>query len=195
MITAILTGLTTLLGFVSSFAPAIINAYTRKQDQAHERAMADKQLEAQRLGGQIALATEVARGDTAQQEQLYRYASVPSGNSRVDALNSLVRPYVTMVFFHMWLGVKTVALVIGIESGMQLGALVALVWDDPTIAIFGAIMGFWFGNRAVQRFIDPSYAAMPTVKPVAEFKPQPPAARPTSPALTASSVPDRHAPA
>jgi uncharacterized protein YbjQ (UPF0145 family) len=169
MITAIVTAITTILGFVSSFVPALINAYTRKQDQAHERAMADKQLEAQKVGGQITLATEVARADTAQQEQLYRYASAPSGNSRVDALNSLVRPYISMVFFHVWLGVKTTALVVGIMTGMEIMALVSLVWDDPTVAIFGAIMGFWFGNRAVQRNIDPSYAAMPTVKPV-DFK-------------------------
>ena len=107
MFTAAITAITTILGFVSSLAPAIINAYTRKQDQAHEREMADKQLAAQRLGGQITLATEVARADTEQQRELYRYAAGPSGNSRVDALNSLVRPYITMVFFHLWLGVKT----------------------------------------------------------------------------------------
>ena len=186
MFTGIVTAITTILGFVSSFAPALINAYTRKQDQAHERAMADKQLEAQKVGGQIALATEVARGDTAQQEQLYRYAAGPSGNKRVDALNSLVRPYITMVMFHLWLGIETTVLVIGINAGLDLAALVNIVWDEPTKAIFGAIMGFWFGNRAVQRFVDPSYAAMPVMKPVAGFKP---AARPEPPLAPVS---DRH---
>lgn len=165
MFTAAITAITTILGFVSSFAPAIINAFTRSRDQLHERAMADKQLEAQRLGGQIALATEVARGDTEQQRELYRYAAGPSGNSRVDALNSLVRPYITMVFFHLWLGVKTTALVIGIGAGLEIGALCALVWDDPTIAIFGAIIGFWFGNRAVRMSVDQSYATLPVLKP------------------------------
>lgn len=164
-----IVAITTLLGFISSFAPAIINAWTRKTDQAHERAMADKQLEAQRQGGQISLATEVARGDTAQQSELYRYAAGPSGNKRVDALNSLVRPYITMVMFHLWLGVKTLALVVGI-GGMEIGALVGLVWDEPTLAIFGAIMGFWFGNRAMRQSTDPTYASLPVVKPVAEFK-------------------------
>lgn len=166
----IITGITTILGFVSSFLPALINAWTRKQDQAHERAMADKQLEAQRLGGQISLATEVARGDTAQQHELYRYAAGPSGNSRVDALNSLVRPYVTMVMFHVWLGVKTTALVVGVGAGLELAVLTGLIWDDPTAAIFGAVVGFWFGNRAVRQNIDPTYAAMPTIRPVADLK-------------------------
>lgn len=166
------TAITTILGFVTSFIPALINAYTRKQDQAHERAMADKQLEAQRLGGQITLATEVARADTAQQEQLYRYAAAPSGNRRVDALNSLVRPYVTMVLFHMWLLVKSTALYVAIGAGLEIAVILALVWDSDTAAIFGAIMGFWFGNRMVKHAVDQSYAAIPVVKPVAEFKPK-----------------------
>lgn len=181
-----IVAITTLLGFISSLAPALINAWTRKSDQAHEQKMADKQLEAQRQGGQISLATEVAKGDTAQQEQLYRYAAGPSGNSRVDALNSLVRPYVTMVLFHMWLLVKSTALYVAIGAGIEIATIMALVWDEPTAAIFGAVIGFWFGNRAVRQNIDPTYAAMPTVKPVAEFK---------QTTRLAVPIPDRHAPA
>jgi len=152
-------------GFVSSVLPSIITLFTRKNDQAHERAMADKQLEAAKVGGQIALATEVARADTEQQRELYRYAAGPSGNSRVDALTSLVRPYITMIMFHLWLGIETTVLIVGIRSGLSLGELVQLVWDEPTKAIFGAIMGFWFGNRAVKHFTDTSYAAMPVIRP------------------------------
>ena len=153
-------------GFVTSTLPSIITLFTRKNDQAHERAMADKQIEAAKVGGQIALATEVARADTEQQRELYRYAAGPSGNSRVDALTSLVRPYITMIMFHLWLGIETTVLIVGIRSGLSLGELVALVWDEPTKAIFGAIMGFWFGNRAVKHFTDTSYATMPVVKPI-----------------------------
>lgn len=164
-----IVAITTLLGFLAPAIPALITLFTRKADQAHEQAMADKQLEAQKAGGQIALATEVARADTEQQRELYRYAAGPSGNERVDALNSLVRPYITMIMFHLWLGIETTVLVIGIKQGLQLSELVTLIWDEPTQAIFGAVMGFWFGNRAVKHFTDTSYAAMPTIRPV-EFK-------------------------
>lgn len=68
--------------------------------------------------------------------------------------------------FHLWLGIETLALVIGARAGMGLSELVTLVWDEPTQAIFGAIMGFWFGNRAVKANVDPAYAAMPTVRPI-----------------------------
>lgn len=156
-------------GFLTSTVPSLITLFTRKQDQAHEQEMAKLQMQAAAQGGQISLATEVARADTEQQRELYRYASGPSGNERVDALNSLVRPYITMIMFHLWLGIETTVLVIGIKQGLQLSELVALIWDEPTQAIFGAVMGFWFGNRAVKHFTDTSYAAMPTIKPV-EFK-------------------------
>jgi hypothetical protein len=164
-----IVAITTLLGFIAPVVPALITLFTRKNDQAHERAMADKQLEAAKVNGQIGLATEVARADTEQQRELYRYASGPSGNQRVDALNALVRPYITMIMFHLWLGIETTVLIIGIRSNLSLAEIVALVWDEPTKAIFGAVMGFWFGNRAVKHFTDTSYASMPTVRPV-EFK-------------------------
>lgn len=35
-----IVAITTILGFVSSFAPALINLFTRKADQAHEQRMA-----------------------------------------------------------------------------------------------------------------------------------------------------------
>lgn len=160
-----LTLIATLGGFISSFAPALINMFTRKADQAHEQRMAEFQLRAQAQGGQISLAVEVAKADTEQQRELYRYAAGPSGNKRVDALQSLVRPYITMIMFHLWLGIETLALVIGYRAGMGLTELVNVVWDEPTQAIFGAIMGFWFGNRAMKANTDPTYAAMPTIVP------------------------------
>lgn len=161
-----IVAITTLLGFLAPAIPALITLFTRKADQTHEQIMADKQLEAQKAGGQIVLAVEVARADTEQQRELYRYAAGPSGNERVDALNALVRPYITMIMFHLWIGIETTVLVIGIRQGLSLEALVGLIWDDNTQAIFGAVMGFWFGNRAVKHFTDPAYAAMPIVKPL-----------------------------
>ena len=161
-------------GFLSSTIPSLITLFTRKADHAHEQAMAQLQLQAQAQGGQISLAVEVARADTEQQRELYRYAAGPSGNQRVDSLTALVRPYITMVMFHLWLGIETTVLMVGMRSGLGLAELVALIWDEPTKAIFGAIMGFWFGNRAVKHFTDTSYAAMPVVKPV-DFKTRGPA--------------------
>lgn len=75
-----------------------------------------------------------------------------------------------MIVFHLWLGIETTALIIGIRNGLEIADLIKIVWDENTQAIFGAIMGFWFGNRAVRHNVDPTYAAMPVVKPAAELK-------------------------
>jgi hypothetical protein len=31
--------------------------------------------------------------------------------------------------------------------------LMPLIWDDQTSAIFGAIIGFWFGGRAIEKLM------------------------------------------
>ncbi len=38
-----------------------------------------------------------------------------------------------------------------VVGAADLGQLAKLVWDDNTAAIFGAIMGFWFGDRMLKR--------------------------------------------
>lgn len=150
-----IVALTTIFGFLSAAVPSIITLFTRKADHEHEQEMAKLQIEAVREGGKIALATEVAKGDTEQQRELYKYAAGPSGNERVDALNSLVRPYITMIMFHLWLGIECTILIVGVRKDLGLAELVNIIWDEPTKAIFGAVMGFWFGNRAVKQFTKP----------------------------------------
>jgi hypothetical protein len=38
-----------------------------------------------------------------------------------------------------------------VNSGFDLGQLVKLLWSEADEAVFGAIMGFWFGNRVIMR--------------------------------------------
>ncbi len=38
-----------------------------------------------------------------------------------------------------------------VNSGYDLGQLVKVLWPDETQAMFGAIIGFWFGDRMMIR--------------------------------------------
>jgi hypothetical protein len=49
---------------------------------------------------QIDLATSQA--DIEQDKHIYDFASGPSGNRFVDALAVFVRPFITLVMFHLW---------------------------------------------------------------------------------------------
>jgi hypothetical protein len=34
-----------------------------------------------------------------------------------------------------------------------MGAALSLIWDESTAGLFAAIMSFWFGNRAVSKYV------------------------------------------
>ena len=41
-----------------------------------------------------------------------------------------------------------------LQSGMDIPGMLSAVWDEWTMAIFGAIMGFWFGSRGIEKWMN-----------------------------------------
>lgn len=146
-----ITGIVAILGAFAGFMPALIQFFTLKANNAQQLAMAQLQMQAAKEGGALQIDLANANADIRQADHIYEFASGASGNRFVDALAVFVRPYITLVFFHLWILIIVCLLVYGINSGYNLGQLAKLVWDDNTAAIFGAIMGFWFGDRMMLR--------------------------------------------
>jgi hypothetical protein len=69
----------------------------------------------------------------------------------VDALAVFVRPYITLVFFHIWGLLEIFLFIYAVNTGYDLGQLVRLLWPAETQALFAAIIGFWFGDRMLLR--------------------------------------------
>lgn len=148
---AFLAALPAILGALAGMVPAIVQLFTLKANNAHQLAMAQEQRQAAKEGVALQVDLANAQADIRQADHIYGFASGPSGNRFVDALAVFVRPYITLVFFHLW-GLMEVALFIyAVNSGYDLGQLVKLLWPPETAAIFGAIMGFWFGDRMMLR--------------------------------------------
>ena len=74
-------------------------------------------------------------------------SSIPS-NRYIDILRASVRPFITYTFFFAFLGIKIAIILVMLREGVTGSEILKVVWDDYTNAIFGAICGFWFGNRA-----------------------------------------------
>jgi len=146
-----ITGIVAILGALAGFAPALIQLFTVKENNAQQLAMAKLQMEATKEGGALQVDLANAQADIKQADHIYAFASGSSGNRFVDALAVFVRPYITIIFFHLWILIEVCLVIYGINSGYDLGQLAKLVWDDNTAAIFGAIMGFWFGDRMMIR--------------------------------------------
>lgn len=146
-----ITGIVAILGAITGMVPSIMQWLTLKATNAQQLALAQLQLQAAKDGGALQIDLANSQADIKQADHIYEFASGPSGYRFVDALAVFVRPYITIIFFHLWIFIEICLVIYGINSGYDLGQLTKLVWDDNTSAIFGAIMGFWFGDRMMTR--------------------------------------------
>ena len=148
---AFLTALPAILGALAGMLPALFQWLTLKENNAQAIRLEQLRQQGRReeVAGQVDIAN--AQADREQSEHIYNFGSAPSGYKFVDALAVFVRPYITLVFFHFWIVIKIALFIYGVNSGYDLGQLAKLIWDETDTAIFGAIIGFWFGNRMLTR--------------------------------------------
>lgn len=162
MITAALLG--TLTGGLTSIIPGILGFFQRRDELKHERSMAQIQAALAKQKGQIEIDTINARADANEGESLRKHdASLPS-DGFMGALQRSVRPVITYLFFFTFIAVKGVVLWAAVQnqvasngdwlnSAIFWSDIMPVVWDDQTAAIFGAIMGFWFGGRTIDKLL------------------------------------------
>ncbi|WP_375413107.1 hypothetical protein [uncultured Bradyrhizobium sp.] len=145
------TGIVAALSALAGMVPAILNFFTLRENNAQQIRLEElrQQGEKEKIAGQVDIANSQA--DIRQADHIYEFASGSSGNRFVDALAVFVRPYITLVFFHLFLLIEVSLFIYGVNSGYDLAQLAQLLWDADTKSIFAAIMGFWFGNRMMTR--------------------------------------------
>ena len=146
-----ITGIIGILGALTGLVPSIMQWLTLKANNAQQLAMAQLQLQATKDGVALQVDLANAQADIRQADHIYSFASGSSGNRFVDGLAVFVRPYITLVFFHLWVLLEVFMFIYAVNSGYDLGQLVKVLWSDETAGIFGAIMGFWFGDRMMLR--------------------------------------------
>ncbi len=142
-----LTLLASLLGFVSSALPKLLNLWQNQQDKRHELAIMDKQLMQMRLGHQQQLEEIKTQAEIANTQALYQYESHSSGVRWVEGLRATVRPVVTYLLVLLFIAVKGAVVVACLQQGLTLATCMQGIWDDETASLFAAVIGFWFGNR------------------------------------------------
>lgn len=146
-----LTLLGSLLGFISSTFPDLLNIWKDRADRSHELAILDRQMEAQKLNHSNRLEEIHVQADISESKALYSHASQPSGVPWVEALRATVRPMITYAFFILFATVKIAALFQLLNSGFTVADSIIIIWDGETQALFAAVMSFWFGQRALTK--------------------------------------------
>lgn len=148
---AVLAALPAILGALAGMVPALVQLFTLKATNAQQLAMAQLQLQAQKEGVALQVDLANAQADIQQADHIYSFGGGSSGNKFVDGLAVFVRPYITLVFFHLWILLEIFMFIYAVNSGYDLGQLVKVLWPAETQAMFGAIIGFWFGDRMMLR--------------------------------------------
>lgn len=161
--------LSALLGFISSATPDLLKLFRDAKDRAHEITLLKLQMEHDRQKAQSTVAESAAERhvrlqaitlETERAEELAlnsRVKEMLTGISWVDALAASVRPMLTYSFFALYVAVKLAQFHVLVTPSLpwrepltMAQALLAL-WNEEDIAIFSAIMAFWFGSRTLQK--------------------------------------------
>jgi hypothetical protein len=149
----------TLFGGIFRMAPEILKWMDRKDERAHELSMFDKQLEADKLKGDQAVAQINAQADAtigAAEVQAIIEATkaqaTPSGIKWVDAINSLMRPTITFWWVIVLYSTALVAQYVALlgNSTDYLQAILKL-WGPDEKAIVASIISFWFVDRSLRK--------------------------------------------
>lgn len=131
--------------------------FQKKQDNAHELAMVDKQIALANLQHTQKLEEISAQGNADVDVEWSKALSVAlespkTGLPLIDGLNALVRPVMTfwwcLVLYTISKGFIIYAAVTSYASASQMAATIV---SDFDIAVIGSILGFWFCDRALRK--------------------------------------------
>jgi len=147
-----ITLLGSLLGFGTSFLPEVLNYFKANQAHKHELERAQLEMDLMSKRAELKLSIMDKEADIKETEGLYRHDSIDAGGF-INALRGSVRPVITYCFFALFVAIKITALFALLDMGHEMGRALSLIWDDATAGLFAAIMSFWFGNRAVSKYM------------------------------------------
>ena len=147
-----MTLLGSLLGFGSSFLPEVLNFF--KAGQEHKQKMESMKLEMELMSkrSELQLSLLDKQAGIKETEGLYKHDSIDAGGF-VNGLRGSVRPVITYAFFGLFVAVQVVIMVKVMDEGGDWASAVTLMWTPETSGLFAAIMSFWFGNRAVSKYL------------------------------------------
>lgn len=140
-------------------APEVLKWLDRKGDRAHELAMFDKQLAADKIRAESQLKLEQLQSDTtlvnaelAAMIAATNAQAVKSGVKWVDAMSALMRPLITfwwvVVLYTVALSARFWVLV---QQGTPNIEAIVLLWGVDEKAIVASIIAFWFVDRSLRK--------------------------------------------
>jgi len=150
----LLTLLSSLFGVASGVLPNIVKLMEVKQDHQHEIELTKLKMEAASKGLELTAISEGAKADAAEGESVRQHDTAINSSGFMEGFRASIRPVITYCFFFLFCGVKIATATFMFDKGYNAIEIANAVWDQNTMAIFAAIIGFWFGSRAMTRLTE-----------------------------------------
>ena len=135
-----LTLLGSLVGFGSSFLPKVMDYFQDKADKKHELALITKRAE-------IELDKTAIDANIREVETIHEHDAALDGGGFINGLRASVRPVITYLFMGLFLAVEISTYVLLLNKGLPPGEALVGIWNDQIMAMWSAILAFWFGGR------------------------------------------------
>lgn len=150
-----LTILGSLIGFLGSAVPSVIDHFGKKEDNKRQLEVLKVQAELAEKNAEIDLTKFQAMAlDNEHQRLIAHDIALMEDNGALSWLRKSVRPVITYMFFGLFATVKIVILnEIMSDEDIVFSQAIQLIWDEETQGIFAAIISFWFGSRALEKNI------------------------------------------
>jgi nitrogen fixation-related uncharacterized protein len=156
--------LSSILGFATAGLPSILGFFQQKGDQAHERemaqlqmqqqlAMAEKGYASQERQAEINLEGTYAETYAQEREALYEHDAklVQDAAPWVKTLNACVRPMVAFSFVGLLLFVDIAGFWWAVHTGQDFGKSMDIIFSNDEMSIVASIIGFYFGSRTWEK--------------------------------------------
>jgi hypothetical protein len=137
-----------LLGFGTSFLPSVMSFFQDRADKSHELKVMEMQLEQQIQIGNQKLDMVHVEADIRETEALLKSQSSLNKQSSqwITDLAASVRPFITYLLF-----IEFMMLTFLLAFGYINNEMYALIWSDEIMAMWAAVVSFWFGSRSFNR--------------------------------------------
>lgn len=156
--------LSSILGFATAGLPSILGFFQQKNDQAHERKMAEMQNQQAMAMAQAgfvaqekvaAIELEQTNAETYAQERqaLYEHDAklVEQSSQWVKTLNACVRPVIAFTFVALLVFVDVAGFWWAVHTGADFGSSMDIIFSSDEMSIVGSIIGFYFGSRTWEK--------------------------------------------
>ena len=148
-----ITLLGSLLGFSTSIIPEILSFFKQGQANKQELLMLEAKAQYAQALSSMQLEELDAKAEIVETEKLYEHdMALAARGGWVVSLQASVRPVITYLFMGTFIAVEG-AMVYSLMTtqGADWVTAVQAAWSDEVMAIFSAILSFWFGNRAMSK--------------------------------------------